>query len=520
MQMADDQNEGFWNMRFSDVKVGEQDCKISRMVEDLTLLYDFNDISPQYSEEHGAHLKIYKKNSREFKIVPLKEPVLRNMCITGAKDMEHKEYLKAFVEKKKAIVDMMIQRTFQKGFTTPHDVQSIAIPELIQCNDVLIQFKSGTGKTHAFLLGLLWGFDPSDDVLQYIFITSSHEVATQIHEHATELCPNGTRIVLCIGRKKEPNQKSGGFRSVGGFTRNTSSLHTREKTIQEENTEIKRAHILICTMGKLYDCMCNRKDLINPKYLKAMCVDEFDNIVASRSRPKNSTTFSTEEQMMAMMKKIPEDTQRVFFSATVTDPSLQITYSYFRTRKEKEQPFALLLHENDYTLEGIKQYYVEVTSIQEKKDVIKDLLEQLRIAQCVIFTNHIETAYEIKDWLAKLKIPQISAIIHGELTAAAREAINLDFKENKIRVLIATDVIARGYDVQSINVVILFDMPDTIPIYIHRVGRSGRYGRKGVAISLVLVNNRYDERKKIASIDEVSQYNKMQPLPSELATLL
>lgn len=511
-----------WNTKFTPVTIGEHNCNVNRT--DLKLLINFSDAVPHFSDEFGPHLQICPKNDKPI-IVPLNGSVANGMLIKDGDKMSDSEYYNKFVELKKPVVETLIKNTYAKGYEFPSIVQALAIPELIQRKDALIQFKSGTGKTHAFLFGLLWGYDPNDPKLQYIFITNSHEVAKQIYDQAKYLYPDNAKISLCIGQKKETNVP-GGFKntintsSLSSNTNDTWNIAAKPKTLKEEWNEVSQAQIIIGTMGKLYDYLCNKK-WMDTKYVKAICVDEFDNIIASRSKSKNSTSMSTEEQMYAIVKQMPKNTQRVFFSATVSEQSLNIANSYFRDFAPSiGEPFIVLLDTEDYTLEGIRQYYVEVESIQDKKDVLLDLLKQCRIAQGIIFTNQIRTALEIKNMLDGQDIHMISAVFHGELPAIERNRIHKEFLDNKIRILISTDITARGFDAQSINLVLNFDMPDMLQTYIHRVGRSGRYGRKGVAISLIQVNQKQNEMEKVKAINDVSKLSKMEPLRGNLDNLL
>jgi superfamily II DNA/RNA helicase len=507
------------DIKFSPINIGEHTCNVNRRLgENLNLLLDFTDAVPYFDLENGPHLKFKTKKTGDVTIVPLNNHVASGMIIPNSKNMNDEEYFKCFVEEKKRVVEDLIRQTFAKGYEAPSPIQALAIPELIQGKDTMAQFKSGTGKTHAFLFGCLWSFDPIDDQLQHVFVTSSHEVAMQIYEQAKFLLPTNTKIILCIGQKKDSNSgnMSGGFKTPIG----TSSLNIKPKTLREEREEIQEAQIIICTMGKFYDYICNKK-WIATDYLKSICIDEFDNIVASRSRSRSSSVMSTEEQMANIMKKISPRSQRVFFSATVSNQALQIAHSYFRQYDPTiGEPFLVLLDIEDYTLEGIRQYYVECTSYNEKKDVLYDLLKQCRISQAIIFVNRIETAIDIKAFLDDQNVQMISSVFHGNLPAIERKNIHQDFSNNKIRLLISTDLTARGLDVQSINLVINFDMPDVLETYIHRVGRSGRYGKKGVAISLILNNREKDERKKIIGINECSKQSQMEELPDDLASLL
>ncbi|XWV25171.1 mimivirus translation initiation factor 4a [Tupanvirus deep ocean] len=515
---TEDNGESITDIKFNQISLGEHNCNVNKKLgEGLYLLHDFTDAIPQYDETNGPHLKLKTKKASELAIIPLSSRVASGMLIENSKDLTDEEYFSKFVEKKQVVVESLVRQTFAKGYEAPSAVQALAIPELIQGRDALIQFKSGTGKTHAFLFGCLWAFDPMDDQLQFVFVTNSHEVAYQIYEQAMFLLPSA-KIALCIGQKKDMGTAtSGGFKAPIG----TSSLNTKAKTLKEEREEVQKAQIIVCTMGKFYDYLCNKR-WVSTNYLKTICTDEFDNIVASRSgRTRSTTVMSTEEQMAAIIKKIPEKTQRVFFSATVSNQAFEIAHSYFRPYDPRVgEKLLVLLDIEDYTLEGIRQYYVQCSTYPEKKDVLLDLLKQCRISQGIIFANRIETANDIKAFLDDQDVQMTSAVFHGNLPALERKNIHQQFLQNKIRLLISTDLTARGLDVQGINVVINFDMPEVLETYIHRVGRSGRYGRKGVAISLILVNATKDERKKVTGINDCSKQSRMEPLPNDLENLL
>lgn len=510
----EDYNENYLDSKFHRVTIGEHSCNVNRDSSELDLLFHFSDIFPHYDENNGLHMKI--KNKESENIVPIGENVISNLHLDKSKYKSQNEYLKAFVEKKTPMIDYLVRQTFKKGFESPSVVQSLGTLELVKGRDVLCQFKSGTGKTHTFLMGCLWSFDPSNPNLQYIFVTTSHEVADQTYKQAKFLLPEETKIFLCIGQKKEVSKT--GYQTV-----QTSQMTDRAKQFREEKNNAANAQVIICTMGKFYDFFCNRK-LISVKHLKAICIDEFDNIVASRSKPKVSATMSTEEQMAAIIKNIPPNAQRIFFSATVSNQSIDIAQKYFRPYdKVVGSPFIVMLDSEDYTLEGIRQYYVICADNEIKKSVLLDLLEQCRISQAIIFTNRIDTAKSIKNFLDNQKIVVTSALFHGDMDSIERKNIHQNFLENKIRLLISTNITARGLDIQGINLVINFDMPIDLQTYIHRIGRSGRHGRKGVAISLI-TDDPYDERNsdvdKIQLINECSKNNPMEELPENLADLL
>lgn len=489
------------NIKFFQKKLGDFTYNINRgKNEDINLITSFEDMYPKYDEENGIYLELNTEENSQRSL----EGKKKNIIKLGKNIIKDKNELN---KKQEFIHEFLINRTYAKGYEVPSVVQMLTIPDLILKKDALIQFKSGTGKTHAFLMGCLWNFDNDDKSLQYIFMTSSHEVATQIYDQVKFILNVNT--ALCIGRKKD-TQSGGGFKTNNAI---------RNKSIREEIQDLEKAQIIVCTIGKFYDFLINKKDIISMNRLKAICIDEFDNIIASNNKIKSSS-MSTEEQMNSIMQKVPEDAQRIFFSATVTPDALEIAYNYFRKYSiEVGEPLIIVLDIDDYTLKGIKQYYILCRSYDDKKEALLDILKQCRISQCIIFTNRISSAEELKYIFDQEKFPLSSEVFHGGLSADTRDKIFKDFKDNTIRILISTDLTSRGLDIQSINLVINFDMPDVLETYIHRVGRSGRYGRKGIAINFVLQSEKVNELKKITSINECSNGNEMVALPSNIENL-
>lgn len=519
------ENDDIANMPFNQIAIGDNNYNINRTIDDnFVTLSDFSDAVPHFDSDIGPHMVIKMKDGKTVKKIPIPKPI---MLIENANQMEAEEYYRVLIEKKKEFVtNNLIKQTYAMGYENPSAVQHLGIIELTLRKDALIQSKSGTGKTHLFLFGCLWHFDPADSALQHVIITSSHEVAIQTYDKACKLLPPSTKIALCIGQKKDTTATStGSFKTPVG----TSTLNIKYKSLREEKEDAQSAQVIVCTMGKFYDILCNKK-WISLDYLKSICVDEFDNIVASRSKSRSSAIMSTEDQMAAIMNAISDVSkrqksvsavQRVFCSATVSEDSLKIACSYFRPfNTNVGEPFIALLDVEDYTLEGIRQYYVQVEKYEQKLDVLLDLIKQCRISQAIVFTNRVDTAESIKHFLDNESVPIASAVFHGNLPSAVRANIHKDMIENKIRLLISTDVTARGLDIHSINLVIIFDMPDNLDSYIHRIGRSGRFGRKGVAISLILVNSRTDERKKLEAINECSKNSKVEEINVALENLL
>lgn len=485
----------------------------------LYKLTEFVDLIPIYNNGE-IYLKLSKQEN-DTALMHLGDASIRNLYIKDHEGMTKEEYYKKFIEIKEQAINKLIGRIYAMGFEKPSPVQVITIPEMIRGADTIVQFKSGTGKTLSFMVGSLWNFDIDDDVLQFIFITSSHEVATQIYKQIIDLLPNNAEVCLCIGQKKINTKSMGGFTS----TINTSSLNKGFKSIKEEREELKRAQVIVCTMGKFYDYFFNKNMIPSTKYLKTIIVDEFDAIITSKRNNRNndedSKNLSTDKQMEDIMNKIPQDTQRLFFSATVNMESISTASEYCRNIDDTYgvEPFICMLDTDDYTLEGIRQYYVKCTNYEQKKTILDDLISQITITQAIIFTNKIQTAIDLQMHLKNLKNSINACIFHGELTSAERKDIHNKLITGRVRYLISTDVTARGLDIQSVNLVINFDMPGDQETYIHRVGRSGRYGRKGLAISLVLTNEYMNEMLKIETINEFSVNNPIVDLPRDIRDL-
>lgn len=499
--------------QFETIEIGDFICNINRPKDDFYLLDTFENILPVINENSRPFIKLRAFESDNISELPLNNTVLCRMLIDGASDMNDEQYFKSFYDAKLPVISQIIKQVYSFGFERPSVVQRVTIPEIIMGRDVLVQFKSGCGKTVSFVLGSLWAFDPKDTKLQHIFITSSHEVAQQIYDIVKYMLPTNTNVRLCIGQKRETT--SGGFR-----TTSTSSLNYKPK-IADERLEVQRAQVIVCTMGKFYDYLFNKK-WIDMSYLKTLCVDEFDTIVVSNNnRSRSSTIMSMQQQMAHIIEKVPSDAQRIFFSATVNEESLLTAHSYFRAYNEEVgEPFILLFDPDDNTLEGVNQYYVQCSSYEVKKDVLIDLLANLRISQAIIFVNRIETAYDIQSYLEGQDPPIMTSVFHSELSAEKRNDIFKRFKNNETRLMIATDVSSRGVDITGINLVINFDMPQTFETYVHRIGRSGRYGKRGVAISLIYHTPNNNEISKVTQINERSKNSPMVCLPQDLANLL
>ena len=213
------------------------------------------------------------------------------------------------------------------------------------------------------------------------------------------------------------------------------------------------------------------------------------------------------DQLCDIFRFIPKETQICLFSATMPDFAIEITSKFM------SDPIKILVKTDMVTLEGIKQYYLGIEQENYKIATLYDLYDRLRIKQTIIFVNSKRKADFLRQELEREN--HVVSIIHASLTQTERDQTMKDFRLGNSRVLIATDIIARGIDVQQVEVVINFDIPKYIETYIHRIGRSGRFGRKGIAINLV-TEEEFEKLKKIQNFYSTE----ISPLPVNIKSLI
>ena len=224
-------------------------------------------------------------------------------------------------------------------------------------------------------------------------------------------------------------------------------------------------HIIIGTPGRLLD-MLNKKEIFTSG-VKTFVMDEADDILS----------LGFIDTITFIIKYLSQDCQICLFSATIPQDIIELSKNFMNN------PEQILVKKEALTLEGIRQFYINIRISDWKFDVLKDLYDTINIAQCIIYINSKTKLMEIYDKLNNENFPV--SCIHGELTSDARKQVMDNFRSGHTRILLSTDLLSRGIDVQQLSLVINFDLPKSKEVYIHRIGRSGRYGRKGVAINLV-----------------------------------
>ena len=365
--------------------------------------------------------------------------------------------------------DDLIRGVYSYGFENPSKIQQLAIVPMSKHTDILAQSQSGTGKTGAFVVGSLSVVDTSIKAPQVLVLCPTRELSQQTERVAKAL---GTYMNLKV------------LSATGG-----NQLRNDISTLKAG------AQFIVGTPGRIFDLI--RRGDLSVEHIKYVILDEADQMLED--------LFA--EQIKAILdNKFPSSTRLALFSATMPQNVIEIAEHYL------SNPARMLLPPDEVTLDGIKQYYVELEREDWKLPVLLDLYQQIAVNQALIYVNKRQKA----EWLAK----QLSAqgftleYIHGEMEVGERKKRMDDFRSGTVRVLISTDLLARGIDVQQVSLVVNYELPIQRENYVHRIGRSGRYGKKGVAVNLVYG----DERNTLKEIER-HYSTTISELPEDLASL-
>ena len=363
----------------------------------------------------------------------------------------------------------LLRGLYSYGFEKPSAIQQRAIVPITSGRDVIAQAQSGTGKTSMISLALCQMLDTNTREVQALVLSPTRELATQTEKTALALGNfMSVQVHACIGG-----------RSIGEDIRKLDH----------------GVHIVSGTPGRVFD-MIKRRNL-RTRNIKALILDEADEMLNKGFK----------EQIYDVYRYLPPETQVVLVSATLPQEVLEMTTKFMT------DPVRILVKRDELTLEGIKQFFVAVEKEEWKFDTLCDLYDTLTITQAVIFCN---TKRKV-DWLTdKMRQNNFTvSSMHGDMPQKERDAIMGEFRGGTTRVLITTDVWARGIDVQQVSLVINYDLPNNRENYIHRIGRSGRYGRKGVAINFVKADD-------VRILRDIEQYYSTQidEMPMNVADLI
>ena len=364
----------------------------------------------------------------------------------------------------------ILRGIYAYGFEKPSPIQQKAIKPIILGKDIIAQAQSGTGKTATFTIGALSKVEISDNSTQVMILSPTRE-----------LCVQTSKVVESIGGMMKGLRVQTAF--GGGGYEDRNSFSSRDS-----------AHIICGCPGRIYDMI--RRDQLNIKKLKLVIFDEADELLSDGFK----------EQVYSIFQYFHDNIQVGLFSATMPDHILKMTEKFMRN------PVKICVKADQLTLEGISQFFVALEDDRQKYATLKDIFSQLPVSQCIIYCNSVKRVADLYDAMIEDDFPV--CCIHSTMDKFTRDKSINDFRNGKSRVLISSNVTARGIDIQQVSIVINFDIPKCVHTYLHRIGRGGRWGRKGVGINLITRRD-LDKLKEI----ETHYSSTIKELPSNLEFL-
>ncbi len=362
----------------------------------------------------------------------------------------------------------ILRGIYSYGFEKPSPIQQKAIKPIILKKDIIAQAQSGTGKTATFSIGALASIKLNENATQVLVLSPTRELTVQTANVMTNLgsMMDGLRVQTLFG---------------GSYT-DDNRFESSKKLLP---------HIICGCPGKVYDLM--RRERITSKKIQLVILDEADEMLS----------HGFKEQVYNIFQYFNSDVQVALFSATLPKNIFAITNKIMR------DPIKIYVKADMLTLEGIKQFYVAVDDDRQKYNVLKDIFKYISLSQCIIYCNSVKRVSDLYEAMYEDEFPVCR--IHSNMEKVDREVSFTEFRNGKSRVLISSNVTARGIDIQQVSTVINFDIPKDVHTYLHRIGRSGRWGRKGVGINFVT-------RRDINKLKEIENYYESQinELPSNL----
>jgi len=335
----------------------------------------------------------------------------------------------------------LLRGIFAYGFEKPSPIQSKAIKPVIEGNDVIAQAQSGTGKTATFTIGALQRVNIAEQTTQVLILSPTRELSTQTSKVVSNLSAfmSGLKIKTVFG---------------GSAIEEGSSFSSKNVP-----------HIICGCPGRVYDMM--RREKISSNSIKLIILDEADEMLSAGFK----------EQVYNIFQYLNNEVQVCLFSATLPDDINQIIEKIMRN------PIRISVKREQLTLEGIGQFYIAVEDDRQKYNTLKNLYSFINMSQTIIYCNSIKRVKDLYEAMCEDSFPVCR--IHSEMDKAERDKAFNDFRNGASRVLISSNITSRGIDIQQVSVVINFDIPKCVHNYLHRIGRSGRWGRKGVGINFI-----------------------------------
>lgn len=342
----------------------------------------------------------------------------------------------------------LLRGIYAYGFDNPSIIQQKSILSLFDRKDMIAQAQSGTGKTGAFSVGVLQNIDTSVKKVQGVILAPTRELAKQIHDVVTGLGSFMKTLKVQL--------------LVGGTSTEQDISALKNDT----------PHIIVGCPGRVHDMI--RRNHIRGSDIKMIVLDEADEMLS----------VGFKEQVYNIFNFLSSSVQVCLFSATMPEELHTLSDKFLRS------PVKILVKSEQLTLEGIVQHLIALEDDSHKYSTLKDIFHMISVTQSIIYCNSIKRVTDLHEAMLQDNFPV--CCIHSGMEKSERDAAFRDFKCGKHRVLISSNVTARGIDVQNVGVVINFDVPKDVHTYLHRIGRSGRWGRKGVAVNFV---TRWDIKK-------------------------
>jgi len=337
--------------------------------------------------------------------------------------------------------DDILRGIYSYGFEKPSQIQQTAILPILEKKDVIAQAPSGTGKTGAFTISSLQRLDLSSDTTQVLILAPTHELVKQIHNVICSIgdVMKGLRVKLLVGGT----------------------------SVSEDSHELRNnvPHVIVGSVGRVSDMIRRRN--IQTKNIKLFVLDEADEMLSGGFINNIRDMFIT----------FGEDIQTAIFSATLPKEIIELTDRFMKT------PTRITMEAEKLNLESIQQFFVALSNDHDKYATLMDLFSKLTINQTIVYANSVNRVIDLYD--AMKKDGCAVCCIHSNMTTQERQQSLQAFRAGEYRVLISSNVTARGIDVQQVSFVINFDIPRCVHNYLHRIGRSGRWGRKGMAINFI-----------------------------------
>jgi len=336
----------------------------------------------------------------------------------------------------------LLRGIYSFGFEEPSEIQRSAILPIIEKKDLIAQAQSGCGKTGTFAIGTLQSIDMSNKNPQVLILSPTHELVSQT-----------ASVIKGIGSFMEDLQVK---TLVGG-----TNVKADVNDLQQSGSQV-----IVGTVGRVLDMI--QKHHLKTQHLKMLILDEADEMLSQGFNEKIKYMFQ---------HYFPMKMQVVLFSATMPPEIIKISEQFMNN------PVQILVKKEELSLQCIQQYFVAVKNDRIKYDTLRDLFSMITLTKCIIYCNSVTRVIDLYN--ALMDDGFSVCCIHSNMDKAERQRIFQHFRSGDTRLLISSDITARGIDIQQVSTVINFDLTRNVHTYLHRIGRGGRWGRKGVAINFI-----------------------------------